>query len=360
MKRMKFALNSAIGGRWLILLLVASVSASASGQTLVCPSLGGGAADDATTGSIFNVGQSIIGSVDATITRLEAGVMICYVDFQIPGYMVGFTWDFRADYSAVENPVSDAAAVIDDRNMGLYDGVPTPSVWWYAFNNDGFHDGAYQLGQRGTLTGFAGWIDDPTNGPAVVDALNPPPPIAEPGLIPEVSGAGEAVVGWRSPIDGEIQIRGRWIDRSDVVSTDGMNWFIEKNAGSPLLDSSVVDAGPPPNSNFGPINTGVSIGDMIFFILDNGPIGDGTNDGALLLTRIRFAGLTGAPILPVGDANADGVVDLDDYAIFESLMSGPAVLVSDGVTGWVELDFDLDADLDLYDFGQLQLAFAAP
>lgn len=358
MKRKRFATTGVSGRRWLILLLVGLVSPFASGQTLVCPSLGGGAADDAVTGSILNVGQGMIGSVDDDSNRLEAGVMFCYVDIQIPEYLVGFTWDFRTDYSTVDNPVSDLAAVI--ANGAFSNGVPTPAVWWYTFNNDGVHDGGYQLGQRGTLMGFEGWLDDPTNGPAVIDVLKLPPPIAEPGLIPEVSGVGEAVVGWRSPIDGTIRIRGRWIDRSDVVSTDGMNWFIEKNAGSLVLDSGVVNAGPPPNSNFGPIETAVSVGDMIFFILDNGPNGDGTNDGASLRAQIRFAGLPAGPILPVGDANADGVVDLEDYAIFESLMSGPAVSVSGGVSGWVELDFDLDADLDLYDFGQLQVAYTGP
>ncbi len=96
MRRKRYIAGGVAAGRWLIPLLVVVVSPCASGQSLVAPSLGGGAADDGATGALLNVGQGIVGSVYTDATRLEAGVMFCYVDME-PGNP-GFFDDFEDDY----------------------------------------------------------------------------------------------------------------------------------------------------------------------------------------------------------------------------------------------------------------------
>ena len=47
-------------------------------DSLQCPSVGGGAAEDPITGSLFSVGQALVGSTQVGLLRLEAGVMHCY------------------------------------------------------------------------------------------------------------------------------------------------------------------------------------------------------------------------------------------------------------------------------------------
>ena len=52
-----------------------------------------------------------------------------------------------------------------------------------------------------------------------------------------------------------------------------------------------------------------------------------------------------------GDLNADGYVDVGDFGVFETCMSGPAVLHPPGCDA---ADFDADTDVDLADFSELQ------
>jgi uncharacterized lipoprotein YddW (UPF0748 family) len=60
----------------------------------------------------------------------------------------------------------------------------------------------------------------------------------------------------------------------------------------------------------------------------------------------------------LGDADGDGMVDVDDFALLPDCLNGPGV-------GAVEapceaFDFDDDADVDLQDFAKLQQAFTGP
>ena len=59
----------------------------------------------------------------------------------------------------------------------------------------------------------------------------------------------------------------------------------------------------------------------------------------------------------LGDLNRDGEIDLDDFPLFESCVSGPAN--SSGLNDDCRLaDFDYDDDVDLNDFGSLQHVLA--
>jgi hypothetical protein len=54
------------------------------------------------------------------------------------------------------------------------------------------------------------------------------------------------------------------------------------------------------------------------------------------------------------DLNGDGVVDLADFAVFTTCLTGPEVAV---VAGCEPADLDLDADVDLADFSVMQDKF---
>lgn len=56
-----------------------------------------------------------------------------------------------------------------------------------------------------------------------------------------------------------------------------------------------------------------------------------------------------------GDVNADGQVDLDDYAWFVDCETVPGESYDD--PGCESVDFDADLDVDLFDFGEFQLRF---
>lgn len=58
-----------------------------------------------------------------------------------------------------------------------------------------------------------------------------------------------------------------------------------------------------------------------------------------------------------GDYDGDGNVDLDDYAAFPGCLSGPGVAAPSGLCRDA-FNFDLDSDVDLWDFGEFQAVIA--
>lgn len=80
----------------------------------------------------------------------------------------------------------------------------------------------------------------------------------------------------------------------------------------------------------------------------------GIMTGASLELRGGFLAAASAAAIP-GDCDADGDVDLLDYACIEPCITGPdgALLVGCDV-----FDFDSDNDVDLADFAKLNLVFA--
>jgi formylglycine-generating enzyme required for sulfatase activity len=60
-----------------------------------------------------------------------------------------------------------------------------------------------------------------------------------------------------------------------------------------------------------------------------------------------------------GDFDADGNIDLDDFAFFAEAMTGPAETVSPGL-GYEACDYNGDARVDLLDFARFQIVFDAP
>ena len=58
-----------------------------------------------------------------------------------------------------------------------------------------------------------------------------------------------------------------------------------------------------------------------------------------------------------GDCNADGVLDLVDYAGMEACLAGPGGGLGSGCDCY---DLDADGDVDLFDFAELQVSFTSP
>ncbi len=69
------------------------------------------------------------------------------------------------------------------------------------------------------------------------------------------------------------------------------------------------------------------------------------------------AGLTFPPVSP-GDIDADGDVDLNDFALFDSCITGPGGGV--GGSGCQAADINEDGDVDWADFSLFQVAFTGP
>lgn len=66
--------------------------------------------------------------------------------------------------------------------------------------------------------------------------------------------------------------------------------------------------------------------------------------------------VTGTPTVPM-DFNGDGDVDPDDFAIFDSCFSGPAI-PHNGTPNCVKADTELDSDVDQSDFGIFQRCYS--
>jgi hypothetical protein len=56
------------------------------------------------------------------------------------------------------------------------------------------------------------------------------------------------------------------------------------------------------------------------------------------------------------DFNADGYVDSEDYGMFASCVTGPAVAQGNAICRWA--DFDHDGDVDQTDFGVFQRCYS--
>jgi hypothetical protein len=72
--------------------------------------------------------------------------------------------------------------------------------------------------------------------------------------------------------------------------------------------------------------------------------------GAFTLTGGFWAGAATAAAQP-GDCDADGDVDLADYADLEACLNGPQAGLDAGCSCF---DFDADGDVDLQNFGDFQ------
>ncbi len=342
----------------LILLLLGFSTALA--DELRCPSIGGSVGEAPTEGtnrpeaSQFSVGHALVGSVMGGTHWLHAGVMHCYVP---PLYKGGLTWNFRRDYSATEDPAGDLSAITRPSNFDRSNYVYTEAVWFYECNTDGAPDGSYDRADRGVFMGWDSWTCDETVGPALIDELEPPQgaiPEWDRGLYPMVTGPGQAVVHWHSPVKAMVQIRGIWINRSDAASDDGMHWSIRRNAEVlPLMSGTLPSDAPGAITPFvGPLWVNVAVGDRVYFLLGNN--GNAIGDGATLRARIRVLGW--AWPIPWGDVDGDGDVDLIDFSTFSTCLAGPGIL-PEPVPGSEDLDFDLDEDVDLRDFAAFQVAF---
>jgi hypothetical protein len=75
--------------------------------------------------------------------------------------------------------------------------------------------------------------------------------------------------------------------------------------------------------------------------------------GSFALSGGFWPGAVATPAVP-GDCDGDGDVDLDDYTEMALCLLGPDSTLGSGCEC---LDFDLDNDIDLVDFAELQVEF---
>jgi hypothetical protein len=79
---------------------------------------------------------------------------------------------------------------------------------------------------------------------------------------------------------------------------------------------------------------------------------------ALDILGFRIARVAGAAAASPGDFDADGDVDLTDYAAFVGCATGP--VAGEVPSGCDAFDFDLDGNIDLADFRGFQCFFMPP
>jgi len=86
------------------------------------------------------------------------------------------------------------------------------------------------------------------------------------------SSSGLAIIGWKSPITGLVNITGYFSDL-DPTGANGVIWSVDK--GSQTLASGTIANGGPPQT-FGVTGVSVSVGQVLYFTVD--PDGDYTSD----------------------------------------------------------------------------------
>jgi hypothetical protein len=86
------------------------------------------------------------------------------------------------------------------------------------------------------------------------------------------SSTGLAIIGWKSPITGLVNITGFFSDL-DPTGATGVIWSVDR--GSQTLASGTISNGGPPQT-FGLTGVSVSVGQVLYFIVD--PDGDYSSD----------------------------------------------------------------------------------
>ncbi|MCK4660109.1 MAG: hypothetical protein KAV82_11360 [Phycisphaerae bacterium] len=117
-----------------------------------------------------------------------------------------------------------------------------------------------------------------------------------------------------------------------------------------IIDWHTMDGGGEMFSTGGGFELGGTIGQP-----DAGVMTDGDKQGTFTLTGGFWAGVSTDTQVP-GDCNGDGLVDLDDFAVFAGCMAGPQGGLDPGCGC---CDLDADGDVDLADFATFQRASTA-
>ncbi|MCP4594351.1 MAG: M1 family metallopeptidase [bacterium] len=125
-----------------------------------------------------------------------------------------------------------------------------------------------------------------------------------------------------------------------VEYTGGIQTALVTYAGLPEDEYTleILDAGVAANSLLldGEVDDSAWWDDVLL------PSGDGQPGGDAVLTFVKM----------IGDADADGDIDLDDFALFDACLSGPQYRPY--AAGCGVFDFDTDRDVDFADYGALQ------
>jgi hypothetical protein len=163
-----------------------------------------------------------------------------------------------------------------------YDGIPT---WYLKQSTDSNRDGGYQtLDTRrfdpngcatngvGAWVHLAGFMVNTTTTSfagspcATTQHLPPSAFVAD----PSDQSAELAVVGWKSPIAGNVSVSGAFTDR-DAGGGNGVSWYVHKNGDASALASGKVNSttSPPTDSGaFAISSLSVAVGDYLYFIVD--------------------------------------------------------------------------------------------
>jgi hypothetical protein len=231
---------------------------------------------------------------------------------------------FCPAYEVAECP-EDACLRLWVDNPGGYD----PEVWWRFEQGPCCSDVYEDLGDNQ-------WYD----GPAIYDGET---------QIHSIDPVGD--VDW---VSFELAGRSRVVIETSGGSGDTHMWLY--GAGPAFIEED-DDSGPGSFSRIDRDTCGEALPAGTYYVkITEAGDDDTICDYALTLSV--------APCVP-GDYNGDDTVGVDDYAVFADCLSGPGAVPTPPAPITVEeclgvFDFDIDEDVDLYDFDLLVLLITPP
>lgn len=165
------------------------------------------------------------------------------------------------------------------------------AVWWFLYNPVGLDPNPDNY----VLLPYFTVVD--ANREQWDDGLPFPVPYPEVGLVKNLGALivhpdynQLVVIGWRSPIDGVVRIRGGFLHIGG--DGNGVRWFIDHDDGFALetLASGVLDVGE--REDFGlDLTADVNLGDYLYFSVDPRPdVGPGDADFDSTLMRVTISG----------------------------------------------------------------------
>jgi len=199
------------------------------------------------------------------------------------------TWNLATDFAA--NPTANPAP----------DSHGNSGVWSFLQSSSFAHDGNYTLLPHFTanfaaITGVAAWYSDNQSacapGLPFVGVNTTSVPQTDCTLtIPQGSvfmhewSPQMAIVGWKSPVSGIVQIDGGVAD-DDANGGDGIRWFVD--SGTVTIASGSISNGGSATFPSG-LQASVGAGDSLYFVVDPGAAGDISYDTTELNVTITFA-----------------------------------------------------------------------
>jgi len=212
------------------------------------------------------------GSIDSSVTRPFDAAADAAFD---AGPVDGLVWNLAADFR-----------VAPDQQNPSQDGYGNPDVWYYLGSETLAHDPATYRSMDDynfalwDYDGLEGWFDSTTGFEDLPHAcinssgsdMNPFGQVVWPAgaVLIHPTPANLAIVGWKSPITGTVEVGGRATDRNSTCG-NGVLWFVAHNDTD--LASGALDNGGAQYFSAGLGGDSlaavtVSAGDFLYVIVD--------------------------------------------------------------------------------------------